>query len=140
MSSNGIIVPDDPDEGSRRGQQDPDAGGSENADSQNTRRRGRAGKIPSREECLFALAHLAGLVALRLIEPSQANAMRGIFEAILREHNFHHGGRGPQLGDDVVRKISQDNPELIAMLEPLLTDAQIDLLMREKGDDAERQT
>lgn len=40
--------------------------------------------IPSAADCLRALAVIPGLVALRVLQPAQANAIRNIYQTILQ--------------------------------------------------------
>jgi len=98
--------------------------GSRRADS----RRG----YPGEEQCLAAIARLAGLVAIGMLKPSQANSIRASFAEILRFHRAAKGAREQQrLEDADLIGLLRTNPELLAMLEPLLTEDQIDMLTRE---------
>lgn len=87
---------------------------------------------PDEEQCLAAISRLAGLVAMGLLTTSKANSIRASFAEILRWHRTARGARQQQrLEDTDLIGLLRSNPELLAMLEPLLTDDQIDMLTRE---------
>jgi hypothetical protein len=94
-------------------------------------RRRKRGKIPDVEDCLAALASLAGAVAMGYLKPAQANPIRAIYADILRHHqkNESRNDRNGLSNADVVELMSQD-PKMFSMLEPFLTDEQIDLVMK----------
>jgi hypothetical protein len=95
---------------------------------------------PDEEQCLAAIARLAGLVAMGILTTSRANAIRASFVEILRWHRATRGSREQQRLDDAdLIGLLRTNPELLAMLEPLLTEDQIDMLTRE-ADGSEEQT
>ena len=96
------------------------------------------GKVPNENDCLEALAALPGLITMKMVSTSQANSMRGIFKTILDHHrkNAAHGDQ-PHLADDDFQTLLQTNPEMFNMLEPLLTDAQIDMIMRQEAKDGD---
>jgi len=94
-----------------------------------------ARKIPSDEDCLAALAQLPGLVALKYMTPAQANAVRGVYQAILKHYQQARAASArPGIADADLLEIARANPEILSMLEPLLTDEQMDLIF---GDNAE---
>ena len=89
---------------------------------------------PDEEQCLAAIARLAGLVAMGLLTTSKANSIRASFSEILRWHRAARGSREQQrLEDADLIGLLRTNPELLAMLEPLLTEDQIEMLTREAG-------
>ena len=92
-----------------------------------------ARKIPSAEDCVAALAQLPGLVALKYISPAQANAARGVYQAILKHYQQARAASAqPGIADADLLEIARTHPEILNMLEPLLTDVQMDLVF---GDD-----
>jgi hypothetical protein len=115
---------EDPHDGPARGAADSGAAGA---------RQRRAPHIPSAEECLAALAHLAGLVALGILRPAQANAIRGSYREILQHHGRSHarGSAQAAVSDADLLDLVRTNPALLNLLEPLLTKEQIDLVMRD---------
>ncbi len=97
------------------------------------------GRIPSVNECLLALAQLPGLVATRVLSPTQANSIRSQFETILRHHPQSQQSHSPQITDEHLLKVLRAQPEALELLERLMTREQIDLIMRECGDHEDRQ-
>lgn len=91
--------------------------------------------IPSVDELLANLKHLAGLVALGLMPPARANAIRANLVEILRWHGrAPAAGEGPRLADDDVLAMLRERPELLKVIEPLLTAEQIALVTRDAGE------
>ena len=89
--------------------------------------RRRRGAILSEDDCLERLSHLSGLVAAGILAPAQANAIRGSVNDILshspaqaRDPRFHAPpGRGSRSAPTL------NNPAVFNLLEPLLTDEQL---------------
>ena len=98
------------------------------------------GHVPTRDECLHALAQLPGLVAMKVITPAQGNSIRSTYQAILAEHHKMHVGSQTSLANESVLKILQEQPALLALVEPMLTKDQIDLVMGKVKDDSQRKT
>lgn len=92
--------------------------------------------IPDLETCLRAIGQLPGLVALRLLTPAQANAIRASYREILQHHQ-QSVNRSSQNGisDASLLDLARQRPEIVSMLEPLLTDDQIDLVMKAREGD-----
>jgi hypothetical protein len=117
--------------------------GEESKDEQRERtgaKRPLQGKIPSKQEILRSLAKLPGLVALGVLKPAAANAMRAAYAEMLRSLD---GGAAadthqPLVGSDVLAHM-REHPELIHLLGSLLTDEQVDLLMAETSEDKDGQ-
>jgi hypothetical protein len=86
---------------------------------------------PSHDACLEAIAALPGLVAMRILSPAQANSIRATYVEILRNHDRARQGQSAQLADDDVLKLWRDQPQLIDLLHPFLTQRQLELIMRE---------
>lgn len=87
---------------------------------------------PDEEQCLAAIARLAGLVAMGLLTSSQANSIRASFVEILRWHQAARGSREqPRLEDADVIRLLRTDPELLALLAPMLTEDQIAMITRE---------
>lgn len=114
--------------------------------SDHARRRGHPGprrrktnpKIPSAEACLAALAQLPGLVALKYLSPAEANAVRGVYQAILQHHQKSRAASvQPGIADVDLLTIARTNPEMLSMLEPLLSDQQIDLIFGDNSGDGD---
>ncbi len=93
--------------------------------------RRKRGEIPSIEDCLAVLKSLAGAVALGLLTPPQAKTIHACYAEILRHHQHHqsHSDRKGVADADVVELLRKD-PKIFSVLEPFLTDDQIDLVMK----------
>lgn len=119
---------DDDPKASKHSEQDADATREDAADQ---KRR----KIPSPEDCLFALESLVGAVAMGLIKPAQANTIRASYAEILRYHEKNESRNDRQgLADADVVELMRKDPKVLSMLEPFLTDGQIDLVMKHAKD------
>ena len=94
-------------------------------------------KIPSEDECLQAIGQLGGLIAMGLLKPAQANAIRASFRDILQHHQrsqSRHDHAG--IGDADVLDLMRKDPTILNMLAPLLTDEQLAMIMQQdKGGD-----
>lgn len=137
MSSLALPGPDGPENDDDSNPQDQ-AQTSKRARRRRSPRRGQpknnARNIPSAEACLAALAQLPGLVALKYLTPAEANAVRGVYQAILQHHQKARAASiQPGIADADLLEIARANPEILSMLEPLLTDEQMDLIL---GDNA----
>lgn len=91
----------------------------------------REGQIPSAEACLRALAQLAGLVALGVLKPAQANSIRASYREILQYHQKSQSREERQgLSNADVLDLVRKDPRILSMLEALLTDEQIAMAMK----------
>jgi hypothetical protein len=117
--------------GDRRDEEQAQTSGGANsrAGQRRTRARPHPGRTPTPEECLAALGALPGLVALGLMSTARANSIRGAYAEILRWHGHARGQRDEgRLTDDDVLALARSNPEILSMIEPLLTDEQIEMV------------
>ncbi len=93
--------------------------------------------IPSENDCLRAIAQMAGLVALGLLEPAQANSARASFRELLA----HYRGRAREaekgLSNANVMDVLRQDPKLLDLLAPLLTSEQIDMVMNATNEGAD---
>jgi len=110
---------------------------------ENDRRRKRRSKhanTPGPERWVRILDGLPGLIATRVLTTSQANAITRACNASLQHHHRAQApGRESGVSDaDVVALMKQD-PRLFSMLEPLLTDEQIEKIVNDSGDGAPTQ-
>ena len=107
---------------------DRDAGGSQQS------RQGEPEKppIPSREDCLQAMAQLPGLVALGVLKPAQANSIRASYREILQYHEKTQSQRGQDgLSTSDVLELARKDPHIFSLLEPILSDRQIRAAMKD---------
>jgi hypothetical protein len=98
--------------------------------------RSRASRVRSIEECLQALDQLAGMIALGIIRPAQANAIRGVLHEIIAQHRqaATSDASVAALDGDLLARLRED-PSLMNLLEPLLTTDQIATLLGGSSDD-----
>ena len=65
---------------------------------------------------------LPGLVALGVLKPAQANAIRGTYREILQYHQGSRARAGREgLPTPDVLELARKDPHLLSMLEPILT-------------------
>ena len=96
--------------------------------------------LPDADASLEALAQLPGLLAMGLITTGQANSMRGIYSTMLQELNRRQTSRSQtQLDDADIMQLLRDNPGMLNMLAPLLTDDQIDAVMEDLAEEGDGQ-
>jgi len=97
------------------------------------RQRRRRPGVSSVDECLAALSALPKLVALGLLSPAQANAIRAAYQAVLRHHSQQDGAPHRRAADQAgLRQVLRENPQLANFLVGLLSDEDIaDLLSGE---------
>jgi hypothetical protein len=88
--------------------------------------------IATKEECLAALTKIPGLLIIGLITPQVANAMRGPYKDILEHHRRAQQvpAQGGMANDDLL-EIVRKNPEYLGMLSDLLTEEQIQLVLKQ---------
>lgn len=110
---------------------DQDAGSRENGRPYGANGRRKDQQIPTMEECLAALAKLNSAVALGLLAPSQANAIRANFTEILRHHQKMSGAtdRKGVAGADVMELMRKD-PKILSILSPFLSDEDVAMIMK----------
>jgi|GEM_PF-5581621 len=93
--------------------------------------------IATQEECLAALTKIPALLLIGLIKPQVANAMRGPYKDVLDHHRRAQQGpaQGGLANADLLR-IVREKPELLGLLSGLLTDEQIQLVLKEATDES----
>ncbi len=100
------------------------------------RTRSKGPDILDTDGCLRALSQLPGLAAMGVLATAQVNAIRGIYQTILQQHQKTQAQRGEQLlSETTVQDLIRENPKLLSALEPLLTDEQVHLIMQNVKDD-----
>jgi hypothetical protein len=95
--------------------------------------------IPSLEDCLRAMAQLAGLIAMGLLKPSEANAIRAAYREILQHHKSRAKEVEKTLANADVMEVLRKDPQLLGLLEPLLTPEQVAMVMQTAEDDTDEQ-
>ena len=128
----GLTIPqpqDDPED------EASDTSGGDNCRAEQPQR--RRAPIASEEDCLRVLSTLGGLVALGTFSTAQANTIRSIYTAILQHHQRQQAGPARLVvNEQELARQLRNNPELATLLEPLLTEQQIENLVR-SGRDAD---
>jgi hypothetical protein len=101
---------------------------SENQSSSNGRSRRR---IPTAEELMEKLDALPGLLAMKYITAPQLNAMRGVWQEMLKYH--HRSQAAPSSAGAVDGELFarwRTDPELMNFLAPMLSEDQLAALMK----------
>jgi hypothetical protein len=93
--------------------------------------RGEELRFSSKHEILFKLDQLSGLVAIGVVPPAKANSMRSIYHTMLSNLGDSSPVGAAAVADDDVVKIMQLGPELLKVIQPLLTPDQLNLIIRE---------
>jgi hypothetical protein len=104
--------------------------------------RRNAGQIFSHEQILAAMTQLVASLALGMIKPAVGNSIRAVLAEMLRSYE-RTGGQNDErqaVADEDVRKVLRENPSMLYMLEPFLTDGQLETVMQEEANDAPGQT
>ena len=104
------------------------------------RRRQRHSKkpgVPSENDCLLAIAQVAGLVAMGLLKVGQANAIRAAYRDILSHHKGKAKEAEKSLSNSDVMDLLKKDPKLVNLLAPLLTSEQLDMVMNAGDEDTD---
>ena len=75
--------------------------------------------------CLRALSQLPGLIVMGAVTSSQANAMRGAYQAILSTYARRGNAPEQEQASEQLMELVKANPRLLNSLQHLLTDAQV---------------
>ena len=123
--------PDDPDPQDDRERGEPDGS------KARYKRQGRQG-ILTVEQCLQTLSGLPTMVAMGMLTVPKANAIKGFCQVILQRHGRDQTrGTSSALDQEQIVKMVRDNPDLLSLLEPFMSDEQIEAIIKAaRGDDA----
>jgi hypothetical protein len=118
-----IVMPENP--------EDDSGPESKTNNNHNNHDAGRAADngVPSREACQKAIAALPGLVAIRVLQPAQANSIRASYERILREYDRDRSAQRAHIPDGDLSKVYEQHPDVIDLIAPLLNAEQLQLLV-----------
>lgn len=95
-----------------------------------------ARQAASEADCLAALSRLPALNMTGLIDIKQTNAFKGVYSSLLQYYSRRQASPStPALDQPGLVDALRRSPELISLLEPFLSDEQIDALMAEAGQD-----
>ena len=104
------------------------------SDTRHQRQRPRTPDIPSEEECVGAIAQVVRLLAMGLLKAPQANAIRASFRDILDFHRSRAKQSETGVSNIGLLDAVHENPKLLPLLEPLLTEQQIEWIMEDIDD------
>jgi hypothetical protein len=129
-----------PSPGGRDRSQDPTDQGCTREDPRSQQSQPKRTRIPETEEILALLMQLNGLVTLGMVSPAQANVMQRNLRTILdvqrQKSRADSGGQSTQALADLCRT----NPQLLNLLEPFLSDGQVEWLMKSMREAGNEQT
>jgi hypothetical protein len=102
------------------------------ADRQHDQQHQQAAKtdVPSEEDCLRAIVHVGRLAALGVFKPSVANSVRNSFRDVLQHHQKKAKAAEKNLTNDTVIECLRQDPKVLSLLEPLLSQEQIELIVK----------
>jgi hypothetical protein len=127
----GLSIPerqDDPDDKSRRSD-----GGKRRAEDPQRRRP----RILSVEDCLAALSQLPALTTMGMLTTTRVNTIRSVYTTILQYHERQQSGPSRTITNEKgLAELLREQPQLASLLEPVLTDEQIEMFVR-GGKDAD---
>jgi hypothetical protein len=93
--------------------------------------RGDELRFSTKPEILHKLDQLPGLVAIGLLTPAKGNSMRSVYHTMLSNLGDSSPVGAAAVADDDAIKIMQLAPELLKVIQPLLTADQLNLIIRE---------
>ena len=128
MSTLSLPGPKDPNTQSEAGE------GSDNAEApkKSRNRRSKKSQVPDVETCLNAQGSIPGLIAMHVITTAQANSLQRIYSTLLQHHRSQQKAETQQaLSSDIIKSLLQKDPKMASLLEPLLSDAQVELIFNE---------
>jgi len=93
-------------------------------------------RVPKEAQVLDALGKMPGAVAMGILTTAQANALRGVYHEILAALQRRGGQQEQKVATHQILDAIRQNPALLSLLEPFLTDEQFELArkMRTEAD------
>jgi hypothetical protein len=85
--------------------------------------------LPTNEQIYGMLMGLNGLVMMRIITPAQANVIQRNLAKILDDRHKCHRAERPLLSQETLADLCRQSPQVIALVEPFLTQEQLAFLM-----------
>jgi hypothetical protein len=107
----------------------------EDASASQSRRR-RKGRILTADDCRQMLGELPSLITLKLITPAQANAITRTLQTLMSESRASQASGPAKVADENLIALLREQPHVLEMIEPMLTDEQVDQIMKGVRDDA----
>jgi hypothetical protein len=87
-------------------------------------------QVPSRNDVLDKLGRMPGLIAIGVLKPATANAMRSVYGTLLAHLDSGASSSAAIVADENLLAILRQQPELLKFIEPFLTPDQIGLILR----------
>ena len=92
-------------------------------------------RIPTIEEALGQLAQLSGAVMLKLISSKDASLLQRILKTIIDVQLKRASQQDAGVNQEALAELCQRDPQLVNLITPFLSDAQIDWLQEQiRGD------
>ena len=115
---------------------DEGPGGPERCSQGRSARPGAKQPIESAEDCLAALGRLPALNMLGVLSEKQINAFKGVYSTMLQYYQRQQATpRSANLEEAGILEALRRNPMLANLLEPVLSQEQIDSLMAQARDE-----
>jgi hypothetical protein len=92
--------------------------------------------IPSLEDCMRLMTQLIGMVTIGIMKPAQANSIRSMLRDLMEYHQGKTKRTEQGLSNTDVLELLKNHPTVLNLLEPFLTQEQIDMIMKSGGDAA----
>jgi len=98
-------------------------------------RRGRKSEIPTVDELLKQIMQVNGMVVLKHLSPQAASTILTGLKVLLEVQREREAVSQEQLASEALVAACRRDPQLVTLLEPLLTDEQLDTLVKEAGEE-----
>ena len=109
---------------------DGNPGDGANAPHRRGPRQSKKQPIPSLDDCARLMAKLIGMVTIGLMKPAQAGAIRNMLRDLMHYHQGKAKDTEKALSNADVLDLMKKNPAALSLLEPFLTQEQVDMIMR----------
>lgn len=100
------------------------------------RRERKNRKLPTTEEILQMLLHLNGLVTIKMLSTSEATVIQRNLRTILDVQLKRTQGGQDGLPQEALAELCRADPHILDLLEPLLSDEQVQWLMGSDTDNS----
>ena len=104
--------------------------GADGQHGQQQQQRAAQSDIPSEEDCLRGIAQVGRLAALGMFKPAVANAIRSAFRDILQHHKNKAKEAEKNVANADVLQAVRNDPKMLSLLEPFLTQDMINSIMK----------
>jgi len=128
-----LLTPQNPEDETPRiaHEQTTDSGEKAGGESASQKRRQRKSPdIPTEEDCVAAFAQVGRLAAIGLMKPAQAKTVLASFKEILGYHRNKAKENEQGISNFDVLEVLRQDPKMLSLLEPLLSQEQIDMILK----------